>query len=448
METGHDHAQLTSLAIVVLAALACGITMQRLRQPAVAGYIFAGILLGPSGLGLVENRANVQMLAELGVLMLLFVIGMELSLRGIRAVWKVALATTLVQIAVSLLAMFGLGKLLDWPTAQVVVVGFVFALSSTAVAIKMLEDLGELRSRVGQLTVGVLIGQDLAVVPMMLIVSSMGGEGGSVWDAVIKVAVSMIFLALLIVYLSRRERLRLPFASLVGRSIDLTPLAGLACCFGGAAISGLLGLSAAYGAFLAGLIIGNSTGRRIMIHYTTPIQSVLLMMFFLSIGLLINFDFIWDHIWTVTAIVIFVTIFKTALNVGLLRLLGETWPRSFLSGVLLAQVGEFSFVLGALAISLGSIAPEMYGIIVAVTVISLIISPLWLATAKRLHRVLLLGITSGRETLRLTFSPQFGGFTRSERQAAAQGAARGSPVALWLESLTPRRRPRDEDDEP
>jgi CPA2 family monovalent cation:H+ antiporter-2 len=439
MESAPEHAQLTGLAIVALAALLCGLVMRRFNQPPVAGYILAGVILGPSGFSLVQDRETIRQLAELGVLMLLFLIGMELSLRGFRAVWKTALAATLLQVLVALLAMLGLGRLLDWPMAQIVLLGFVVAISSTAVAIKMLQDIGELRSRVGQVTVGVLIAQDLAVVPMMLIVGSFGGGGTIGLAAVVQVALSLAFLALLIIYLSQRQKIRLPFARLVGKSVDLTPLAGLAFCFGAAALSGLLGLSAAYGAFLAGLVIGNSTSRRIMIHHTAPIQSVLMMLFFLSIGLLIDLGFIWDNIWTVLALVAFITVFKTALNVGLLGLLGEGWPRAFLSGVLLAQIGEFSFILAALGVSIGSVSPENYRLIVAVTVLSLVISPFWLETARRLHRIALMGVTSARETLRLTYGREATLLVRSTRKAEHRMVDMASAATRWMGDIMPRR---------
>jgi CPA2 family monovalent cation:H+ antiporter-2 len=438
MESAPDHAQLTGLAIVALAALVCGLVMRRFNQPPVAGYILAGVILGPAGFSLVEDRETIQQLAELGVLMLLFLIGMELSLRGFRAVWKIALATTALQVLVALVAMLGLGQLLGWPMPQVILLGFVVAISSTAVAIKMLQDIGELRTRIGQVTVGVLIAQDLAVVPMMLIVGSFGGGGTIGFGALVQVLLSLAFLVLLIVYLSQRQKIRLPFARLVGKSVDLTPLAGLAFCFGAAALSGLLGVSAAYGAFLAGLVIGNSTSRRIMIHYTAPIQSVLMMVFFLSIGLLIDLGFIWENLWTVLAVVAFITVFKTALNVGLLGLLGETWPRAFLSGVLLAQVGEFSFILAALGVSVGAVSPENHRLIVAVTVLSLVISPFWLETARRLHRIALMGVTSPRETLRLTYGREASALVRSTRRAEGRLTAAGAAARGWLGSVLPR----------
>jgi hypothetical protein len=270
---GHG-GSLTGIATVALAALACGMLARAVKQPSVMGYIIAGALLGPSALGIVKDRENIQLLAEFGVLMLLYLIGMELSLRAIREVWKVALVATLCQIVAGLLVMLLLGFLANWEPALIVLLGCVVALSSTAVAIKMMEEIGELRTRVGQITIGILVAQDLAVVPMMLIVGSFGSEGGIGLDALLKVALSVGFLALLIIYLLRRQRLRLPFIHKLGEKGDLIPLAGLGLCFGGAALSGLLGLSAAYGAFLAGLIIGNSTSRRVMIQHTEPIQAV------------------------------------------------------------------------------------------------------------------------------------------------------------------------------
>ena len=448
MESVQEHAQLTALAIVVVAALACGMTMQRLRQPAVVGYILAGVLLGPSGLGLVENRAFVEILAELGVLMLLYLIAMEMSLRGIREVWKIAVLTTVTQIIAGLAVMAVIGTLLDWSGPHIILLGFVVAISSTAVAIKMLEEIGELRSRVGQITVGVLIAQDLAVVPMMLIIGSFRGGGTMEFDAIIKMAVAIAFLAVLIVYLSRRRRIRLPFSRLIGSNPDLMPLAGLAFCFGTAALSGLLGLSVAYGAFLAGLIVGNSTARRVMVQHTAPIQSVLLMVFFLSIGLLVDLRYIWDNVWTVVVILLFITVLKTALNIVVIRFLGETWPRAFLSGVLLAQIGEFSFVLAALGLSVAAVSYEAQRLIVAITVLSLVFGPLWLESARRLHRIVLLGVTSARETLRLAYGREAAAIMRSTLRAEHSIAGMASGATRWVGGIMPRRRQTPSDRSP
>ena len=379
------HTSLTFIAMVAVVALLCGMALTRLRQPAIVGYIFAGVVLGPSGFGLVEDRAQINVLAELGVLMLLFLIGMEVSLRAFRSVLGVALLGAALQVAVSVGVMLLLSLVLGWPVGLAVLLGFVVAISSTAVAIKILDDIGELRTQVGRSAVGVLIAQDLAVVPMMLVLNAMASEAGLGVGSILLMAALMGFLVPFIWYLSRRQRLRLPLSGWAVRDRDLTPLAALAYCFGAATITGLIGLSAAYGAFLAGLLVGSSTDRRAMIRATRPIQSVLLMVFFLSIGLLIDLDYVWRHLGSILVLLIFVTLGKTAMNVGILRLLGEPWPRAFLIGVVLGQIGEFSFVLAALGLSNGLIAAADHRLVVAVIALSLVIGPLWLDVARRLR---------------------------------------------------------------
>ena len=304
------HSNLTAIAMVALVALLCGMGMERLRQPALVGYILSGVLLGPSAFALVENRGDIDALAELGVLMLLFVVGMELSLRLFRRMWRLALLAALCQIGASTGVMLLFWGFMGWPLGLSVLLGFVVAVSSTAVVIKVLEAADELHTRAGRLAVGVLIAQDLAVVPMMLTIGALGGAEFQ-WLSIVKIAGSVAFLATLIWYLSRGPKIDLPFGALVAGNTDLKPLAALAFCFGLSALAGLFGLSAAYGAFIAGLIIGNSTERQAMAEVTKPIQSILLMVFFLSIGLLVDLGYIWDNLVTVLLLFLMVLVFKT-----------------------------------------------------------------------------------------------------------------------------------------
>ncbi len=394
----HDGVELTGLVLVGLIALAGGLLMARLRQPVIVGYIIAGVVLGPSGFQLVEDRQSVAVLAELGVLMLLFLVGMELSLRGFKAIWKVAVGATLLQIVIAVGTMLLIGWIGNWPTPVVVVLGFVVALSSTAVVVKMLEQLDLLRQPVGQLTIGILIAQDLAVVPMMLTIGMFGDREPGLADFG-KILLSIGLLVAFILYLSRRRRLVLPFTAVTAAVPELLPLAALCFCFGAAALTGMLGLSPVLGAFLAGLVVGNSTGRAPVVRSTLPIQSVLMVVFFLSIGLLIDLNFIWRNLGTVLLLLVTVTVVKTAVNIGIVRLLRQPWPSAFVAGVLLAQIGEFSLIVGQVAQDRAIISAEAGQLIVAVIAISLLMSPLWIAIARRLIRVILLGVTSLRGTL-------------------------------------------------
>ena len=394
--------QLTFIAIAALIAVICGAIMTRLRQPAVVGYILAGVVLGPSGLGLVSDRASISNFAQLGVLLLLFLIGMELSLRGFRGVWRKATIVTVLQIAGSVGVTLLLARLFGWTVGFAVLVGFVIALSSTAVVIKMLEGMNILRTPVAQITIGVLIAQDLAFIPMLLVAQAFAG-GSFDYIAMLKVLFAILFLGLLILYLSRRRKIRLPLAQAAAGHPDLMPLRGLVFCFGAAALTGLAGLSPAYGAFLSGLIIGNSTERPSMMRTIRPIQSILIMVFFLSVGFLIDLDFIYANVAVILLVLGVVIVAKTAFNIGVLRLVGEPWAHAVITGILLAQIGEFSFVLGQTGLEHGLIAPEEGSLIVTITALSLVISPIWLFTARRLMRITIIGVTSGRETVRLFF---------------------------------------------
>lgn len=377
---------LTEIAIVVTAALGCGIFLERLKQPAILGYILAGVILGPSLLGLVNEREIVSLLAELGVLMLLFVLGMELSVRSFVKMWPLAVGCVILQTVGGLALTITLGYLFQWSTNLIILLACVFALSSTAVAVKILEGADELKTNAGKLAIAVLIAQDLAIVPMMLIIRGLSEEEGiNVGVILAKVIFSIGFLAGLVWYLSRKERLKLPFFRVVINNQDLTPLMGLTFCFGAAALAGLLGLSAAYGAFLAGLVLGNSNERNLMLEKMTPIYSVLMMVFFLSIGLLMDLQFIGDNFMKMMILMLFITVGKSALNISILHMLKQPWTLSFTAGVVLGQLGEFSFLLAALGTEVGIVDTYASKLIVSLTALSLIFSPLWMTIARRIH---------------------------------------------------------------
>jgi len=381
-----------SIGIVTTAALLCGLVLIRMRQPAIVGYILSGIVLGPTCLKVVENTENIQLLAELGVIMLLFVIGMELSLQGFKSIYKTALSTVALQIIMAIAIFWGIGVIAGWSFQRILIFGFSTALSSTAVAIKILEESKDLKTPVGKLAVSVLIAQDLAVVPILLIINAFGKESGGVGDwalVVLKLTLSISFLAFLTVFLSKRKKIDLPFTDWLISKTEILPLAALAFCFTLTSISGLLGFSTAYGAFVAGLIIGNSSLRSLIHSVTEPIQAVLLMFFFLSIGLLIDLNFIFANWQNVLLVLGVTTLIKTIVNISILNILSKSWDKAFHSGVAIAQIGEFSFVIVAAGLSHGILTYDGYRLMIAVIALSLLISPIWLAVSRYLHRIAL-----------------------------------------------------------
>lgn len=424
----HIENTLTEIAIVITAALLCGILLEKFKQPAILGYILAGIILGPSLFGFIENRETVFQLAELGVLMLLFVVGLELSLRSFVKIWPISVGCIAFQVVGGLAIAFPLAYLFNWPLNLTLLLAFVFALSSTAVAVKMLDTIGELKTETGRLTISVLVAQDLAIVPMILIIRGLQPNGSlNLSLMMIKILVSVGLLALLVWYLSRRERINIPFLKLAAGHVDLIPLMGLMFCFGTAAVAGLAGLSAAYGAFLAGLVLGNSQKRQILIDRMTPIYSVLMMVFFLSIGLLLDLNFIMQNLGKVMMILLFITIGKTALNISILHLLRQPWTISFLSGVVLAQLGEFSFLLATVGQEAGIVGEYGNNLIVSLTVLSLALSPIWLSTAKRLHDLAPKRTTTLSRLLNLVFGREVSLITRAYSACKERLKGRAKP---------------------
>lgn len=391
VEIAHHLDKLTALAMVTLAALFCGLLLIRLRQPAVVGYIIAGIVLGPTGFKLVENTDTVQLLAELGVIMLLFLIGMELNIRSFKPVMKTALSAAVLQIITSFAVFWVVGQYLDWTIERITVFAFATALSSTAVSIKILEETNDLKTSVGRTTVSVLVAQDLAVIPMLLIIGSFAQTGigtsgfGPEIAIAIKLGVSVGLLVIIAYFLARKDRISLPLSHWIVSRPEIVPLAAMAFCFAWATLSGIMGLSTAYGAFLAGLIIGNSNVRADLHTAAEPIQAILLMVFFLSIGLLIDINYILLHWEQVLIVLTIVTLLKTTVNVAILHWLGKPWQGAFHSGVVMSQIGEFSFVIVAAGLAAGAITPDGYRLMIAVIALSLLTSPMWLAIARKLH---------------------------------------------------------------
>lgn len=400
------HTDLVGIALVVAVAVGLGATLTSLRMPAIVGYILAGVLLGPTGFGLVTQSGSIAVLAELGVLMLLFFIGMELSLKAfVRVLWPSTIVVA-GQIAAAVAISMLFASLLDWSLHQALLIAFIVALSSTAAAIKILEDMGELRSATGQIIIGVLIAQDLAIVPMLIITESLGGEGEIGFGLIVRIVIALAILFGMIAFLSRRGKIRIPGSETLSGRVDLISLAALAACFSAAALTGVFGLSPAYGAFLAGLIIANSTLRAEAIQVTEPIQSVLIVIFFLSIGLLIDLTYILENWLVVLSFVALVIVVKTVLNVLLLRAVGEPWDRAFPGGLVMAQIGEFSFVLAGVGIANAALDLEGYKLAIAVIAISLLISPFWIVSVRRFQSIAARGVTDFRAVLREVYSDE------------------------------------------
>ncbi|MDR1597787.1 MAG: cation:proton antiporter, partial [Holosporales bacterium] len=303
-----EEVAILQIAIVVFLALASGFLFTRMKQPAILGYVLTGVILGPSCFALIPSREPINVLAELGVLMLLFVIGVELNIQTFKKHLLTSSCCVLLQIAAGLLLSFTVSLLFGWPIYFTVALGFVVALSSTTVVVSMLERLNMVQSSSGSLAVGILIAQDIAVIPMILTLKAL--TGGGEWGIIVaKILASIAFIVLFVASLSRTNKFNFDIVNVLGTDKDLYMLTSLSVCFAAAAIAGGIGLTAPYGAFLAGLALGNLNDKgELFAESIRPIQKILLMVFFLSIGLLLDLQFVWHHIGIIGLLLIIVTV--------------------------------------------------------------------------------------------------------------------------------------------
>ncbi len=446
---------LTALALVLAAAVVAGLAMQRVRLPAVAGFILVGVILGPTGFGFIAQSSSIETLADLGVLMLLFILGMELRLQSFVKLLPLALGIAVAEIALFTGFTTALAQLSSGETTSAVVIGFMLAISSTAVAIKMMEDAEESQTAAGKLTLAILVAQDLAVVPLLLLTGAMAPHAGQAAFALagMKLAVAVALLAGFIVLLTRIKSFRFPASEFFLKDFDVGTLGVLAVCFAAAAVSGLLGLSPALGAFLAGLGVGHSTLRRTAMTLAQPVQSILLFIFFLSVGLLIDLHYVLTHLWLIVIVLAVVTVGKTALNAVLLNLAGQPGEVAFPAALFLSPVGEFSFVLASAAATTGALTPEGHKLAIAVIALSLLVSPLWFVGARRAHHLALRGITEADSLFKESYARELFFLKHWGRraanagaQAAAAAAAAGSSVIANASSTPVRRAPPQQPD--
>ncbi len=377
------HDALTHLATVLAAAFLGGALFRKLKQPVLVGYIIVGLILSPSVLGVVHGREEVALLAELGILLLLFIVGMEIDLKSFKSVSKISIVTCSAQILIGLVAMGALGVLLGWPMNRSILLGFAVALSSTAVALKILEDMGLRSTEIGESSVGILVAQDLAFIPMVLIIGALNtGEGFNYWGLA-RLGCAILFMVGLMVLLTKKpkifNKLWKKFEAIKADAMKgQVAITGLAFCFSAAAIAGIFGISAAYGAFIAGIILGHTMNREVLEEQTKPIFDVTIMVFFLSIGLLIDLKFLWENIGSALALLFITMLLKTVINILVLRWQGMEEEEAYVTGAVLAQVGEFSFILAAIGLSAGTIQEDGYRYVVAIISLSLLATPLWL----------------------------------------------------------------------
>ena len=374
---------LLSLVGITGCALLLATLMREIRLPAAIAYIVTGVLVGPTGLGMVNDRELLTYMGELGVIMLMFFIGMEVSLPRLIAGWRIAVLGTAAQIGISVLVCTLGAVLSGWPWRTGVLFGFIVSMSSTAVVLTMLKDSGELEQPFGQNALGVLLMQDMAIVPMMIVIGLLGGDGGGMRATAVHLVGGSVLVGAA-VWMMRTPGWRIP--EWLHQGTERRVMLGLLLCFAAATLTSLLGLSAPFGAFLAGMLLHATDQSDWVEEHLRSLYIVSVAIFFLSVGMLVDVAFVMDHWPLMLGLTLAVLVLNSGINSLILRALGESWPVALLTGGVLGQIGEFSFLLAALGLSLGLMDETAHRITMAVIALSLMLSPLWMMGIKRLTR--------------------------------------------------------------
>ena len=376
---------LADLFFVLLVGAAVAFLFERLRLPTLVGYLLTGLLLGPRATGVVSDPHSIELLAEIGVIVLLFTIGMELSLGKVIQLWRTVLFGGGVQVSVTALLAAGIATLAGLGLGPAIFVGFVAAISSTAIGLRLLSERAETTAPHGNIALGILIFQDLSVVPMVLLVPILAGQGGGAeigWTllkAAAVVAVTLLVARRVVPVLLRRI--------VAIRSRELFLLTILAICLGTAWATSRVGLSLGLGAFLAGLVVSESDYGHHALSMTIPFRDVFSAMFFVSVGMLLDVGFVAGHLGLVLGATLAVLIGKTAVVALVVSaVLGYPLRVGLLAGLLLSQIGEFSFLLLHVGSQHRIVSADVQSLLIVVTGVSMAFAPVVLRVAPGLSQ--------------------------------------------------------------
>jgi len=371
----HDASFLSETLIFLIAAVVVAPVFQRLRSSLVLGYLVAGVMIGPGILGLISGSKQVHNIAELGVVFLLFTIGLELSVDRLKVIRNQIFGVGTAQVVVTSVVIASIAWSVGFTLPTAVIIGGGLALSSTAVVLQLLSERGELASRRGRLTFAILLLQDLAVVPLLALVPAFAGQGDDTVTALLWTLGKALLLLAGVAVFGRFVVRPLFRAVAVGRSSELFAAVTLAVLLGMAWLTGTFGLSLAIGGFLAGLLLAETEYRHQVAADIQPFRGLLLGLFFMTVGISLDLGIIIENTLLVLGLLAGLIVLKTLITMVLCRISGVSIAMSLNTAMVLSQAGEFGFVLFALAGGFGLLEAREATILGAVIALSMALTP-------------------------------------------------------------------------
>lgn len=358
--------------------------LQRIRLPSILGFLVTGILIGPHGLGLVSESEQIELISEIGVILLLFVIGMELSIKHLVSIKNTVFIGGSLQVGLTILVAGSGYYFLGNSWEESLFVGFLFSLSSTAIVLKVLQDRNEMSAPQGRNALAILIFQDIIVVPMMLFTPIIAGQGGDVTGSILMLLLKTAVVILITILSARYLVPRLMHGIAKTDSQELFLITTITICFAVAFLTAEAGLSLALGAFLAGLVISESEYSHQATSVILPFRELFTSFFFISVGMLLDLQFFWGNIGIVMLIVVAVFFIKSIIAALAIAVLKYP-PRTFLlTGLALFQVGEFAFILSKVGIQYDLLAPETNQYFLAISIVSMLLTPFVIIFSERI----------------------------------------------------------------
>ena len=383
----HTVSLISTLAAGFGLALVLGFLAERLRMPALIGYLLAGIVIGPATPGFVADAEIAAQLAEIGVMLLMFGVGLHFSLADLLAVRRIALPGAIVQMAVATALGFGAARLWGWPVGDALVFGLALSCASTVVLLKALESRGALESGPGRIAIGWLVVEDLAMVLVLVILPPLAGALGgtlpagpvadSLWQTLGRTLAEVVTFIVLMLVVGRRAFPWVLWQVTKTGSRELFTLAVIVAAITIAYGSSLLfGVSFALGAFFAGMVLRESQFSHRAAEETLPLRDAFAVLFFVSVGMLVDPTVIFERPLHLLGVVAIMMVGKSIAAMALVLALGYPLSTALVVSASLAQIGEFSFILAGLGLSLGLLSPEARSLIVAGALISIALNPL------------------------------------------------------------------------
>jgi len=366
---------LYDILIIFGLSLLVGLLFNRIRIPPMIGFIVAGVIAGPYMLSLIRDPAQVDLLAEIGIILLLFSIGLEFSFRQLWEIKEIVLKGGAIQVFLAATLTIAATFMAGCTWNEAVVLGFVVSLSSTAVVLKVLHDRGELDSPHGKLALGILIFQDLVAIPMMMAIPFLANVGDAGGDPVYLVLVKDLLFIAILVAAAKWVMPWLLFKVAKTRSSELFLLFVISVCFGVAWLASFSGLSLAMGALLAGLLISESEFSHQAISRIVPFRDIFTAFFFVSIGMLLDVGFFLGHFWLVILFLLAILLLKYVTTAAAATILGYQMRTIILAGIALAQIGEFSFIITRSAVEFGILSHDVYQAFLIVALSTMALTP-------------------------------------------------------------------------